>query len=359
MWVVKYARWSGTADESKDGRFSGRREVAIGLGVYALYLLASRRKRGEAGRLAGGEERRAGGRPRAPARDPRRAEAAGAPAPAPPAARRSQRRLRRLERRADGRLADAPLRAAPPRVPPLPAGGRADDARCQPIFFLFPCAPPRSLDHFVDTIADVSGIDLDSGVVAQLYDPLAAMPSIHVAYAVVTAAGHRPDEREPGPPRARARLPAAGRGRRLRHREPLRPRRRRRRGRRRRRAPALRAQVTDCYLRARRGREADERPGHRRLEHAEEAVGAEDERLRLAALHRSRIDSATRSGSSTKRSNGVPWSRFCGKPSVRTGPGLTEWIRMPRGASSAATPREKASWACFEAAYGPEEPPTE
>ena len=31
--------------------FSGRREVALGLGVYALYLLASRRKRGEAGQL--------------------------------------------------------------------------------------------------------------------------------------------------------------------------------------------------------------------------------------------------------------------------------------------------------------------
>jgi hypothetical protein len=59
----------------------------------------------------------------------------------------------------------------------------------QPIFVLFPCAPPRSLDHMVDTIADVSGVDLDTGVVAQLYDPLAAMPSIHVAYAVVTAAG--------------------------------------------------------------------------------------------------------------------------------------------------------------------------
>jgi ABC-type dipeptide/oligopeptide/nickel transport system permease subunit len=41
----------------------------------------------------------------------------------------------------------------------------------------------------VDTIADVSGIDLDSGLVSRLYDPLAAMPSIHVAYAVVTAAG--------------------------------------------------------------------------------------------------------------------------------------------------------------------------
>ena len=31
-------------------RFSGRREVAIGLGVYALYLVAANRKRGQAGR---------------------------------------------------------------------------------------------------------------------------------------------------------------------------------------------------------------------------------------------------------------------------------------------------------------------
>jgi PAP2 superfamily len=67
----------------------------------------------------------------------------------------------------------------------------------QPVFVLFPCAPPRSLDHFVDTIADVSGFDLDSGLVAQLYDPLAAMPSIHVAYAVVTAAGIRQTARSP------------------------------------------------------------------------------------------------------------------------------------------------------------------
>jgi PAP2 superfamily len=43
----------------------------------------------------------------------------------------------------------------------------------------------------------VSGFDLDSGLVAQLYDPLAAMPSIHVAYAVVTAAGIRQTARSP------------------------------------------------------------------------------------------------------------------------------------------------------------------
>ncbi len=44
---------------------------------------------------------------------------------------------------------------------------------------------------------------------------------------------------------------------------------------------------------------------------------------------------------------------------MRTGPGLTVWTRIPRGASSAATPRENATCACFEAAYGPDEPPTE
>ncbi|TMJ95316.1 MAG: phosphatase PAP2 family protein [Actinobacteria bacterium] len=59
----------------------------------------------------------------------------------------------------------------------------------QPVFLLYPTAPPRTLDHFVDTIAEVSRIDLDRGLIAQLYDPLAALPSIHVAYAVVTATG--------------------------------------------------------------------------------------------------------------------------------------------------------------------------
>jgi len=60
----------------------------------------------------------------------------------------------------------------------------------QPVFLLFPVAPPRTLEGFVDTIAEVSGFDLD-GLVAEFYDPLAAMPSIHVAYAMVTASGIR------------------------------------------------------------------------------------------------------------------------------------------------------------------------
>jgi diacylglycerol O-acyltransferase / wax synthase len=171
------------------GRFSGKREVAIGLGVYALYLLASRRKRGEAGRLQAAKnaervvalERRLGIHV-----EPKLQE------------------LLLPHRRVLGILnvayvvSNAALtvgwlmRLYSRRHPEFHRFRRAaviTTLACQPIFYFFPCAPPRSLDHFVDTIADVSGLDLDSGAVAQLYDPLAAMPSIHVAYAVVTAAG--------------------------------------------------------------------------------------------------------------------------------------------------------------------------
>jgi hypothetical protein len=163
--------------------------VAIGLGVYAVYLLASRRKRREAGRLQ---------------------------------AARNAERVVALERRLGIHVEPALqelmlphrrflgvlnvayvvsnasltvgwlMRLYARRHPDFHRFRRAavlTTLIAQPIFVLFPCAPPRSLDHMVDTIADVSGVDLDTGVVAQLYDPLAAMPSIHVAYAVVTAAG--------------------------------------------------------------------------------------------------------------------------------------------------------------------------
>jgi hypothetical protein len=56
----------------------------------------------------------------------------------------------------------------------------------QPVFLLLPTAPPRALEGFTDTIRE-SGFDLDAGPVAKLYNPLAAMPSIHMAYAVVIA----------------------------------------------------------------------------------------------------------------------------------------------------------------------------
>jgi hypothetical protein len=60
-----------------------------------------------------------------------------------------------------------------------------------PVFVAFPCDPPRRLEGFEDTIKEVSGFDLDSGWVARLYNPRAAFPSIHMAFAVVTAAGAR------------------------------------------------------------------------------------------------------------------------------------------------------------------------
>jgi hypothetical protein len=170
-------------------RFSGRREVAIGLGVYALYLLASRRKRGEAGR------RRA-------ARNAERVVALERRLGIHVEPRLQELLLRRRRVLAVLNVAYVVSNAAftvgflmrlyARRHPEFHRFRRAavlTTLACQPVFYLFPCAPPRSLDHFVDTIADVSGFDLDSGPVAQLYDPLAAMPSIHVAYAVVTAAG--------------------------------------------------------------------------------------------------------------------------------------------------------------------------
>jgi hypothetical protein len=57
----------------------------------------------------------------------------------------------------------------------------------QPAFLLFPTAPPRVLDGFVDTIAEVSGFDLEHPALVRFYNPVAAMPSLHVAFAVVTA----------------------------------------------------------------------------------------------------------------------------------------------------------------------------
>jgi len=169
--------------------FSGTREAAIGLGVYAGYLLVRRLKL------------RTGGRARAA---------------------RNAERVVALEERLGVSFEPALQRALLPRrrlvlllnvayvtlnvgltVGWLGHLFRRRDADfhrlrraavlatlgAQPVFLFFPVAPPRTLEGFVDTIADVSGLDLESGLVAELYDPIAAMPSIHLAYAVVTAAG--------------------------------------------------------------------------------------------------------------------------------------------------------------------------
>ena len=41
----------------------------------------------------------------------------------------------------------------------------------------------------MDTIEEVTGVDLESGSVVRLYNPIAAMPSIHMIFAVCTSAG--------------------------------------------------------------------------------------------------------------------------------------------------------------------------
>jgi hypothetical protein len=57
-----------------------------------------------------------------------------------------------------------------------------------PVFLLLPTAPPRTLDGYVDTIAH-SGIDIEHPLLLRFYNPIAAMPSLHVAFATVTGAG--------------------------------------------------------------------------------------------------------------------------------------------------------------------------
>lgn len=54
-----------------------------------------------------------------------------------------------------------------------------------PVFHLLPTAPPRTLDGFVDTIAH-SGIDIEHPFLLRFYNPIAAVPSLHCAFAVVT-----------------------------------------------------------------------------------------------------------------------------------------------------------------------------
>jgi hypothetical protein len=58
----------------------------------------------------------------------------------------------------------------------------------QPAFLLFPTAPPRILDGFVDTISEISGFDIEHPQLVRFYNPVAAMPSLHVAFALVTGA---------------------------------------------------------------------------------------------------------------------------------------------------------------------------
>jgi PAP2 superfamily len=170
-------------------RFSARREAAIGLGVYASYLLVRLLKANQTAR-----RRAAVNAERVVALERRLGFHVE---PDLQAALLPRRRLLAVLNVAYvtlnvGLTVGWLMRLFRRRDPDFHRLRRAAafaTLGAQPVFLFFPVAPPRTLDHFVDTIADVSGVDLDRGLVAKLYDPIAAMPSIHVAYAVVTAAG--------------------------------------------------------------------------------------------------------------------------------------------------------------------------
>ena len=58
-----------------------------------------------------------------------------------------------------------------------------------PIYALFPVAPPRLADvGLVDTITTQTGLALDSKLTTKLYNPIAAVPSLHAGFAVAVSA---------------------------------------------------------------------------------------------------------------------------------------------------------------------------
>jgi hypothetical protein len=57
------------------------------------------------------------------------------------------------------------------------------------VYTFFPVAPPRLMngERFVDTLAHVSDIDLQEGILSGLFNPHAAVPSMHFGYAFMVA----------------------------------------------------------------------------------------------------------------------------------------------------------------------------
>ena len=170
-------------------RRSGLREAALGLGAYAAYMAVRRAVLTPEGR--------------------RRAS-------------RNADRMIRLERRLGVDLEPAVQRAAlraPGLIPALHAGyaaaniglsvtwlialhrrgdpGYPRERRAAlvaflgalPVFLALPLAPPRRRpDYVLDTMA-ANGIDIEHPVPLRFYNPIAAMPSHHAAFAVVSGMG--------------------------------------------------------------------------------------------------------------------------------------------------------------------------
>jgi hypothetical protein len=57
------------------------------------------------------------------------------------------------------------------------------------VYVVFPAAPPRlSGLGFADTVTDSAGINLSSESLGSLYNPFAAVPSLHFGYALIVGA---------------------------------------------------------------------------------------------------------------------------------------------------------------------------
>ena len=100
-----------------------------------------------------------------------------------------------------------------------------------PIYAAFPVAPPRLADiGMVDTITHQTGVALDSGLTTSFYNELAAVPSLHVGFAVAIGIALAAAFRHPVAKAISLMWGPIDRPRRRRHRQPLRVRHRGRRG---------------------------------------------------------------------------------------------------------------------------------
>ena len=128
-----------------------------------------------------------------------------------------------------------------------------------PVYALFPVAPPRLAGiGMVDTVSSQTGFAMDSSLTTKFYNELAAVPSLHVGFAVAIGIAIAAAVRHP---LAKAAVAAVGpdhRPRRHGHGQPLRV--RHRRGRRRR-GPGLRARRGDLAGPSRPARPAQAPPG--------------------------------------------------------------------------------------------------
>jgi PAP2 superfamily protein len=101
------------------------------------------------------------------------------------------------------------LRRGDPGYRPLRRSVAGTMLAAQVPFLLFPTAPPRATERFVDTLAEASGVDLDRGAASQLFNPIASMPSIHMAWAVISAESLRACSSRPSVRAAAALYPPA------------------------------------------------------------------------------------------------------------------------------------------------------